>query len=239
LSKLSRTIICACIILGPALWFGQQGKTIEMALALLAGFTTAIIINIDQIKRYKAGNVEAELRDEIKKTVEEANATVKTFNEAIIPLIEYTLTEIGAGEPTVDKNPLFKYKVKCNLAALVKKLKIENASINNAFASINNVFLEYHLRILSRKIMESASASPFVGSNILLREIDDYCSNIQKNNDQSKGARLKKIMEPYKGALSKETKEAVEDFLHYCTKGELRRPGEFETDVYQVASSEA
>lgn len=76
-------IFTIILVLVPPLVFGHSGQAAEMTVSLMAGSIAAIFWNLEKFKNFKAGGVEAELRQ----AVEEAHATIKQLREMAIPLI--------------------------------------------------------------------------------------------------------------------------------------------------------
>jgi hypothetical protein len=69
-----------------------------MGLAIAAGALTVMFINLDKFQSFSAAGVQAEL----KKTVEQAYATIEQIKEIITPFIWSSITNL-----TLKKNFLF------------------------------------------------------------------------------------------------------------------------------------
>lgn len=76
-------IFTIVLVLVPPLVFGLRHQTAEMTVSLMAGSIAAIFWNLEKFKNFKAGGVEAELRQ----AVEEAHATIKQLRDMAVPLI--------------------------------------------------------------------------------------------------------------------------------------------------------
>ncbi len=73
--------------------FGLMGKPTEMGIAVGAGAIALAFINIDKIQRFKGVGFEAEM----KRAVEEANATIEQLREVASTVTEAVLTDLMAG----------------------------------------------------------------------------------------------------------------------------------------------
>lgn len=87
------TIIASSITLGLAVMFGVLGKPTEMGIIVVAGAIGLAFLNIDKIQRFKGAGFEAEM----KRAVEEANATIEQLREVATTSAEAILTDLMAG----------------------------------------------------------------------------------------------------------------------------------------------
>lgn len=89
------TIAGSLLTVGLAVMFGVMGKPTEMGIIVVAGAISLAFINIDKIQRFKGAGFEAEM----KRAVEEANATIEQLRE-----VAATSTEaIGASQKQINK----------------------------------------------------------------------------------------------------------------------------------------
>lgn len=87
-----RAIFYTVLVMGPAILFGEQGKQVEMGLGIVASFATAAILNLDKIKRFKAGNLEAEMKDAIEKayvTIDEMKKLARNTVVTLMAILAY------------------------------------------------------------------------------------------------------------------------------------------------------
>jgi len=87
------TIVGSLLTLGLAVMFGVMGKPTEMGIIVVAGAITLAFINIDKIQKFKGAGFEAEM----KRAVEEANATIEQLREVAATSSEAILTDLMAG----------------------------------------------------------------------------------------------------------------------------------------------
>ncbi|ARC94519.1 hypothetical protein B6A42_23715 [Vibrio coralliilyticus] len=80
------------VMLGVSLYFGSMSKPTEMALAITAGFLGLIFANLDKFKSFRAGNLEAQLREE------QIEAVLEKETETSIEGID----EVNAQVPSVN-----------------------------------------------------------------------------------------------------------------------------------------
>ena len=87
------TIIGGLLTVGLAVMFGVMGKPTEMGIVVLVGAIVLAFLNIDKIQRFKGAGFEAEM----KRAVEEANATIEQLREVAATASEAILTDLMAG----------------------------------------------------------------------------------------------------------------------------------------------
>lgn len=87
------TIIGNLLTLGLAVMFGIMGKPTEMGIIVIAGAIAVAFLNIDKIQKFKGAGFEAEM----KRAVEEANATINQLREVAATSSEVILTDLMAG----------------------------------------------------------------------------------------------------------------------------------------------
>lgn len=81
------------IILGPTLYFGFVGKVAEMGVVLAAGVLAVAFLNLDKLQKFKGAGIEVEL----KKAVEEAQATLDNLKDFTIPLYIFSIKNMTEG----------------------------------------------------------------------------------------------------------------------------------------------
>lgn len=91
--KKFQLIISILLIMVPPLFFGYFDKTAAMTIALFAGFASAIMINIDKFEYFKAGQLEARIR-EADKIIEDAHATIDQLKDVAEPLLNTNLSSL-------------------------------------------------------------------------------------------------------------------------------------------------
>lgn len=84
-------ILLVLLVMAPTLGFGFMGRPTEMLISLFAGFTSAVMLNMDKFESFKAGQLEAKLQ-KTEKAIEEANATIEQLNSVAIPLLKTNLS---------------------------------------------------------------------------------------------------------------------------------------------------
>ena len=83
---LLKKFIIAVIILGPALYFGEQDNTVAMALGVVAGSLVVAFWNIDKFEFIKGAGFEAKI-----KAVNEAYATLDNVRKITATLIAFNI----------------------------------------------------------------------------------------------------------------------------------------------------
>jgi hypothetical protein len=127
-------VFCIVLILGPALFFGYNGKPAEMGLALISGSIAACFINLEKFSSFKGGGFEAQLR-EAKDTVDKAMVTVENLKNVISPLLLstiYNITYMGRwGGGSVNENEAILQGSK----EIIKEFDLNNAELTAAVST--------------------------------------------------------------------------------------------------------
>ena len=87
------TIIGSLLALCLTVMFGVMGKPTEMGIIVVAGAIALAFLNIDKIQKFKGAGFEAEM----KRAVEEANATIEQLREVAATSSEVILTDLMGG----------------------------------------------------------------------------------------------------------------------------------------------
>ena len=90
--KIDKTVIGSLLTFIAAVLFGLLGKATEMGLIVVAGAVGLAFFNLDKIERFKGAGFEAEM----KRAVEEANATVEQLRQVAATSAEVMLTDLMA-----------------------------------------------------------------------------------------------------------------------------------------------
>ena len=102
-------IVGFLIIIVPATLLGFWGKKTGMWSIVVAGATVLTFANIDKIQRFKIAGIEAEMR----KAVQEANATIEQLRSVATTSARATITSLMANNfiagITLEKNYSLSY----------------------------------------------------------------------------------------------------------------------------------
>lgn len=109
---------------------------------LIPCFVTVAIINMDRLQSFKAGNFEAQFREQVKqveKVIEEAHVTMDQLKEMTIPLLDYTLANvvkdrsIFTGVAAADKERFYS-----EVLQNVEKFNIESENTSRLLDSVRD-----------------------------------------------------------------------------------------------------
>ncbi|PEJ57983.1 hypothetical protein CN692_10865 [Bacillus sp. AFS002410] len=129
---LRHTLSLICIM-GPSIYFGYIGKPTEMGLAIAAGAITVIFINLNKFQSFSAAGVQAEL----KKTVEEAYATIEQIKEIATPFIWTSITNLTYNNRWGGMPPKEERKYTTQIDTLINSLEIYDPEILKALHKYN------------------------------------------------------------------------------------------------------
>lgn len=95
----------------PTLIFGFLNREGPMLISLMAGFICAAFINIEKFHSFKAGQIEAKIK-QTEELIEDVNASISQLKKMNEPLMNYTLAHIVRGNRVMgvdafDKEALF------------------------------------------------------------------------------------------------------------------------------------
>lgn len=91
MDKVLNKIISVLLVLVPTFIFGFMSRPAEMLISLIAGFTSVVLLNMDKFESFKAGQLEATLR-EAKEIIDDANATIAQLTSVTTPLLKSNLS---------------------------------------------------------------------------------------------------------------------------------------------------
>lgn len=135
------------LIMLPTLCFGIAGKTTAMLIALTAGFTAAVFVNLDKFESFKAGDgkLEAQLK-ESKKVIDEANATIEQLNSVAIPLLKANLISVNYTGSFENMPVEVKEKIFYELKTIKESLNLDDLD-SNVFTTAKGIANSYFCRI--------------------------------------------------------------------------------------------
>lgn len=79
------------LVIGPTVYFGYINRPTVMLITLSAGFVSAFLLNIDKFESFKAGQIEAKLK-EAEEVIDEATATIEQLTAVTAPLLKANLS---------------------------------------------------------------------------------------------------------------------------------------------------
>lgn len=146
-----RELFSVIFILAPVLMFGILDKPLQMIIILFAGFASAVVVNIDKFESFKAGQLEAKLR-EADKIITKATATIEQLQSVTEPLLNSNLSLL-IYDGTIDGMKVYeKEKMLNDLLKIKKEMNLNGKDIDklifNAKSSIaNSYFTNIKLKI--------------------------------------------------------------------------------------------
>jgi hypothetical protein len=225
-SGLTRSIISVCLIIVPALVFGAMGKSVEMGLAIVAGFSGAVIINIDKIEWFKAWKIEAKMRkttQNAERVVAEATATVESLRNVATPLIVSTLSDIASQGLIHHKMKIEEMEeVVHSLEHVVEDLHLDESKFSVLFDQYRSRRYLDHRTNLLKALQLDITTALFEGCN----ELYGNLSKLDADGVKSK-KKIQDITTPYLDKIGENTKRALDDYFYYLDFHKIRRPSAF------------
>lgn len=183
-----KTFISILLILIPTLIFGIFQMPVQMTISLFAGFASAMILNIEKFDYFKAGQLEAKLR-EADKVIAEANATIEQLRSVAEPLLNSNLLlliydgvidGIKISEKEEILQELLTIKDEINLNDDHTNELISNAKNSIAFFHFMNIKLELPGDISVQKLefFDKYSTMDTFPSFPSVKEVEDFLLKI-------------------------------------------------------------
>ena len=192
------------LVMAPSLIFGFMGKPTEMLIALFAGFTSAVFINMDKFSSFKAGKLEAKLK-EADEVIKEANVTIEEVKEISIPMMNYLLSHLVWGEKVIGMPPHDKEELYNKLVANFEKLDVKNEELSRLFEYAKPIILESYLRLINNHISNELKVHE------LLRKSDEESFRFNLNVDTLSLREELKREDNY----NENVEEAIKDFERF------------------------
>lgn len=213
--------MCPLLTIALATMFGLLGKSTEMGLIIVAGAIGLAFLNIDKIQRFKGAGFEAEM----KKAVEEANATIEQLRNVATTSARATLTSLMAGNfmnGTTFENRLELHdQLISNLAEIgASKRQIEVADEMWK----RGIGVIYH-RGIRNKLEGRKHPSQLnieAGEKVLAasREFQDLLKFDEWKAPSSR--EIEKFIES-KGLMNQELKDLIDDYRYFESTGIIKR----------------
>lgn len=188
------------VLLGPCLYFGFYGKSVEMGISVAAGALALAFMNLDKIQKFKGAGVEVEMAQQV---IKEVHVTMERLKEVTTPLITGTLISLTYGG---------RWGGISDTKQLELVSRIEEATRSIKSPEIEEAIEEFY------KMTSWDYYNHFVSE--VLKQDRDAADKIGKCSDRSSSIFPKEIEIKNKlGALwenlSLSASESLKDYLHY------------------------
>ena len=215
------TIPCAIATFVLAAIFGWNGKTGAMALIVVAGAVTLFFLNISKFRRFKAGTIEAEM----KQAVEDAHATIEQLRNVAATSAKATLNSLMAGSFMSGSSLKNRLEIHDELISNLKSIGVSTAQIHEADEMWKRgVCIIYHRGIKHEvgRRKERNKINTDVGPEVheAEREFQDLLNFDEWKAPSSE--EMKTFIEN-KGLLNDRCKELLDDYQHFEKTGEIKR----------------
>jgi hypothetical protein len=189
--------------------FGVQGKPTEMGIIVIAGAISLAFLNIDKIQRFKGAGFEAEM----KKTIEEANATIEQLRNVAATSAETTLTTLMADSFFDGTTLETRLSLHDRLISNLEEIGVSKAQIENSDAMWKRgVGIIYHRGIGA--LLKGITSKQVLDEFQVLLKFEDW--KAPSSNDMRQFIEQKGLMKP-------EIDELLNDYREFEKTGILRR----------------
>lgn len=197
------------VLIGLPAVFGFMDKPAQMGLTIAAAFVGLAFLNLDRIRRFKAGSLEAEMRDAVEQayaTIEEMKTLTRTL---VLVLIDFLL---ATGRPGL-LTPHEKIAHKRELDRLAADLGFEDdPRIQEAEERFFLRFAWDHVGFLGHILRGQGIGSQF----------HDMAHN--ESATLTTPEELIELTKDIRGEHANMIVEAIEDYRYFLEHRELRRP---------------
>jgi|GEM_PF-1803532 len=221
-----KSFIAIFLIIVPGLILGIYDKTVAMGLAIVAGALASVFLHLDKFKEFQGAGFSAKLKDEVQKVVEEATATIATLRQAVTPLLYTALFGLFTEDFSFSMDLLVKLKMEKDLENIANDLGIFDSRIIEIVNNFHVMYLGEHQWNFIKALRRDVQSNPFEESSKIFSALDLKDWPWSRNQAQIK-EKLLEVVNPYKDKLGYEAKEALEDYLYYFDRHEIRRPEDF------------
>ncbi len=198
-------IVGFLIIIVPVTLLGFWGKKNGMWLIVLAGATVLTFANIEKIQRFKIAGFEAEM----KKVVQEANATIEQLRSVATTSARATITSLMADNFIDDFTLKNQLELHDQLISNLEKIGASKQQIGEADEMWKRgVGVIYHRGIGNK--LDSPTAQEFQG----LLKLDDWKAPTS--------GEIEKFIES-KGLMNQELKDLIDEYKYFESTGTIRR----------------
>tara|TARA_R110002072_G_scaffold280360_2_gene442667 strand:- start:53 stop:727 length:675 start_codon:yes stop_codon:yes gene_type:complete len=202
--------------------FGFMEKPTEMGISLVACAIALSFLNLDKIQRFKGAGFEAEM----KKAVDEANATVKQLRTVALTSVEAALTTLMSSSFLGGTNLETKIKIQDQLINSLKEIGISDADINKTserwHRGVGMIFFRGIKKCLREDKKSYASESEH---RVVLDDVKEKLNPDRSWNVPS-SAEIRAFIE-LKAHMTPEIEELLKDYEHYEKTKTFRRQNVF------------
>lgn len=142
-----KNIIAVSLIMIPVIVFGFLDMTAQMTISLFAGFASAVLLNIDRFKSFKAGQLEAKLR-ETNKIIDDASATIEQLRSVTEPLLNANLSLLIHDGVFDGMNVKDKEKTLLDLLKIKKEMGLDSEYNSELFDQAKKSIAGFYLNYL-------------------------------------------------------------------------------------------
>jgi hypothetical protein len=206
-----KTFFTLLVVLAPGLYFGYNGKTVEMGMAIILGGVAAVFLNIDKFSRFKFGNMEGELRQAVK----EAYATIEHIKEIAAPLMIMSISNLSFAGRWSSLGISEKYQMIEQVSNGAKAIGLDN---NNDINHAINVFHRLH----TWDYYEYIASHYLQIEHPIFEELRSVMDRATENFISE--AKLIGIIEnKHSHIITPEEKEKIDDYVYYLLHRKPRR----------------
>ncbi|MBI1424431.1 MAG: hypothetical protein GC149_13385 [Gammaproteobacteria bacterium] len=212
------SIIAFLFLVGGSFYFGYEGKTIEMGLAIVAGALGIALSNIDKFESIKGAGFEAKMR----KAIEEAYATTESLKK-IATVLGRTISDVLAVEDRyAGIGQLGKFDSKKQIDEILLELGVNQTELSR----IGTVFDAYIRYDHVERVIELISKDPNIDDSVKIKVSSLARFSKHPYAELPYAADLQEIQLFIKehGITSNEVLDAIKDYEYFMTNYKLRRP---------------
>ncbi|MCT1575708.1 hypothetical protein M3E13_19505 [Oceanobacillus kimchii] len=125
-----------------------------MVILLFAGFVSAVLLNIDKFESFKAGQLEAKVK-EAKEVIDKATATIEQLESVTIPLLNSSLSILIYDGVFDGMDPGDKEKTLLELMKIEKVINVDSEYTNEVLTRAKNSVANHYFYEINSHITDN------------------------------------------------------------------------------------
>ena len=215
-------IVIALLIVGPAFYFGSVGKPTEMGLSIVAGAIASCFLSIDKIEFFKGAGFEARTREEVKKVVDEAVATIEQLRSLGEPVIMALLKIIVYHKRIAGLSQFDQQELINDLDRISKAMELNNES---EYLSTKETY--YQFTTWDLYYLFTAAVMKNFDGQIFFHSLRDQLQGLLRSgtNEYPTREKIMEILGEHSQVVEKDgdAKETLQDYLYFIQHKKLRQ----------------
>lgn len=215
------SITCLFSTVAFAAILGLLGKPTEMGIMVVACAICLAFLNIDKLQRFKGAGFEAEM----KKAVDDANATIEQLGNVAAMSAKATLTSLMASNFMSGTTLKTRLDLHDQIISNLREIGVSEGKIDEADEMWRRgIGIIYHRGIRHKLDDRKKSNQPNDEAKKKVLEVSEEFQNLIKFEEwQAPSSSEMKAFIGRKGIMDQEIVDLIDDYSHFETTGNIKR----------------